>query len=251
MLMGRAAMGLGWRGESRNPPSRQSAIKPFPLSKERDMSDDTHLKQSVLDELKWEPSVNAAHIGVTTRDGIVTLTGSVETYAEKHAAETATFRVKDVKAVAEEIEVKLPFGIHHGDADIAAAAVERLAWNVSVPKDAVKVAVTKGWVTLTGTVHWHYQHDAAADAVRTLWGVTGLSNQIGITPQANAGNIKANIMGALDRSWFAPENINVAAQDGKVTLSGTVEYWSERDLAGTTAWAAPGVTSVKNDIRVN
>jgi osmotically-inducible protein OsmY len=215
------------------------------------MSDDKQLKQAVLDELKWEPSVNAAHIGVTTKDGVVTLMGSVETYAEKHAAETATLRVKDVKAVAEEIEVKLPFSVKHGDAEIAAAAVDRLAWNVSVPKDAVKVAVSKGWVTLTGTVHWHYQHDAAADAVRTLWGVTGVSNQIAIKPQANANNIKSDIMVALHRSWFSPEKIDVSAYDGKVTLTGTVEYWDERALAGTTAWAAPGVTSVTNDIRVH
>lgn len=215
------------------------------------MSDDKHLKQAVLDELKWEPSVNAAHIGVTTKDGVVTLMGSVETYAEKHAAETATLRVKDVKAVAEEIEVKLPFSVKHGDSEIAAAAVDRLAWNVSVPKDAIKVAVTKGWVTLTGDVHWHYQHDAAADAVRTLWGVTGVSNQIAIKPMANASNIKSDIMVALNRSWFTPDNITVATNDGKVTLTGTVEYWDERALAGTTAWAAPGVTSVMNDIRVN
>jgi osmotically-inducible protein OsmY len=215
------------------------------------MSDDKHLKQAVLDELKWEPSVNAAQIGVTTRDGIVTLMGSVESYAEKHAAETATLRVKDVKAVAEEIEVKLPFSVKHGDAEIADAAANRLAWNVSVPKDAVKVAVSKGWVTLTGDVHWHYQHDAAADAVRTLWGVTGVSNQIAIKPQANAANIKSDIMVALNRSWFSPEKIDVSAYDGKVTLTGTVEYWDERALAGTTAWAAPGVTSVTNDIRVD
>ncbi len=215
------------------------------------MSDDKHLKQAVLDELKWEPSVNAAHIGVTTKDGVVTLMGSVETYAEKHHAETATLRVKDVKAVAEEIEVKLPFSVKHGDAEIAAAVVDRLAWNVSVPKDAVKVAVSKGWVTLTGDVHWHYQHDAAADAVRTLWGVTGVSNQIAIKPMANAGNIKSDIMIALNRSWFSPENIDVVTNDGKVTLTSSVEYWDERALAGTTAWAAPGVTSVTNDIRVN
>lgn len=215
------------------------------------MSDDKHLKQAVLDELKWEPSVNAAQIGVTTKDGIVTLMGSVESYAEKHAAETATLRVKGVKAVPEEIEVKLPFSVKHGDAEIADAAVNRLTWNVSIPKDAVKVAVSKGWVTLTGDVHWHYQHDAAADAVRTLRGVTGVSNQIAIKPQANAANIKSDIMVALNRSWFSPEKIDVCAYDGKVTLTGTVDYWDERALAGTTAWAAPGVTTVTNDIRVN
>jgi osmotically-inducible protein OsmY len=195
--------------------------------------------------------VNAAHIGVTTKDGVVTLMGSVETYAEKHAAETATLRVKDVKAVAEEIEVKMPFSVKHGDAEIAAAAADRLAWNVSVPRDAIKVAVTKGGVTLTGDVNWHYQHDAAAEAVRTLWGVTGVSNQIAIKPMANAGDIKSDIMVALNRSWFTPENIDVVTNGGKVTLTGTVEYWDERALAGTTAWAAPGVTLVTNDIRVN
>ncbi|MCW1919950.1 BON domain-containing protein [Rhodobacter sp. KR11] len=215
------------------------------------MSDDTHLKQAVLDELKWEPSVNAAHIGVTAKDGVVTLMGSVSTYAEKHGAETAALRVKDVKAVAEEIEVKLPSDVKHGDAEIAAAAVDRLAWNTSVPKDAVKVTVNKGWVTLTGDVHWHFQHDAAADAVRRLWGVTGVSNQIAIKPQASAVNIKADIMSALNRSWFSPEKIDVATTDGRVTLTGTVEYWDERELAGNAAWAAPGVTSVSNDIRVN
>lgn len=215
------------------------------------MSHDEQLKQSVLDELKWEPSVNAVDIGVTTKDGIVTLMGSVSSYVEKHAAEKAALRVKDVKAVAEEIEVKLPFDVQHGDADIARAATERLAWNVSVPKDAVKVTVSTGWITLTGQVEWHYQQEAAADAVRYLWGVTGVSNQISIKPKANAGDIKTSIVSALNRSWFSPEHVEVSADDGRVTLTGKVEYWGERELAGTTAWAAPGVTSVSNDIRVN
>ncbi len=215
------------------------------------MSDDKQLKQTVLDELNWEPSVNAANIGVTTKDGVVTLTGSVETYAEKHAAETAALRVKGVKAVAEEVQVKLPFDVKHGDAEIAAAVANRLAWNGSIPKDSVKASVSSGWVTLTGQVHWHYQRDAAAADVRTLWGVVGVSNEIVIKPDVSARNIKSDIMVALKRSWFNPENIDVTANDGKVTLTGTVEYWDERALAATTAWAAPGVTSVNNDISVN
>ena len=215
------------------------------------MSTDKQLKQSVLDELNWEPSVNSANIGVTTKDGVVTLMGHVDTYAQKQAAEKATLRVKDVKAVAEEIEVKLAYGIKHGDAEIATAAVNRLAWDASVPKDKVKATVAKGWLTLTGQVEWHYQHDAAADAVRTLWGVTGVSNQITIKPRVDAGDIKDDIMIALNRSWFSPEKIDVTARDGKVTLTGTVDYWDERALAATTAWAAPGVTSVTNDIRVH
>ena len=214
------------------------------------MSNDKQLKQSVLEELKWDPSVNEAHIGVTTKNGVVTLMGHVESYAEKQAAEKAALRVKDVKAVAEEIEVRLPNSVKHGDEEIASAAVSRLAWNVSVPKDKVKATVTKGFLTLTGQVDWHYQHDAAADAVRTLWGVTGVSNQITIKPRVKAGDIQDDIMVALHRSWFDPEKIGVTAMDGNVTLTGTVDYWNERAIAGSTAWAAPGVTSVTNDILV-
>jgi osmotically-inducible protein OsmY len=215
------------------------------------MSDDNELKQAVLDELKWEPSVNAAHIGVTTNAGVVTLMGHVESYAEKSAAERAARRVKDVKAIAEEIEVRLPFGIKRGDEEIASAAVNRLTWNVSVPKDAVKVQVEKGWITLTGEVDWHFQQEAAADEVRGLYGVVGVSNLITIKPRANASNIRDDIMVALHRSWFDPKTINVSVQGGKVRLTGTVREWNERDVAGSTAWAAPGTTSVENDIRVH
>ncbi len=215
------------------------------------MSNDLQLKQSVLDELNWEPSVDSAHIGVTASDGVITLTGNVSSYSEKHAAETAALRVKDVRGVAEEIEVKLPFDVKHGDAEIAEAALHRLAWDSSVPKDAVKVTVNDGWLTLTGEVGWHFQQDAAADSVRTLWGVTGVSNQVAIKPRPNAGDIKADIMGALKRSWFKPEHVDVTAANGKVTLTGKVNNWSERQIAGNTAWAAPGVSSVTNDIRVS
>jgi osmotically-inducible protein OsmY len=215
------------------------------------MTDDKHLKQSVLDELKWEPSVDSAHIGVSAKDGVVTLMGTVERYSEKSAAEAATLRVKGVKAVAEEIEVKLPFSVKHDDAEIAKTALDHLSWNVSVPKDGIKVTVSKGWVTLSGQVEWHYQRVAAADSVRTLWGVIGLSNEIMIKPTVNASDIKSNIMLALDRSWFSSENVDVSANGGKVTLTGHVDHWDERDMAGVTAWAAPGVTAVTNDIRVN
>ena len=215
------------------------------------MSDDNELKQAVLDELKWEPSVNAAHIGVTTNAGVVTLMGHVESYTEKSAAERAARRVKGVKAVAEEIEVRLPFSIKRGDEEIASAAVSRLTWNVSVPKDAVKVTVEKGWITLSGEVDWHFQQEAVADDLRGLYGVVGVSNLITIKPRANASNIRDDIMVALHRSWFDPRSINVTAHGGKVRLSGTVRDWNERDVAGSTAWAAPGTTSVENDIRVH
>jgi osmotically-inducible protein OsmY len=215
------------------------------------MSDDKRLKQAVLDELQWEPSVNAAHIGVTAKDGVVTLLGHVENFAEKSAAEKAARRVNEVRAVAEEIEVRLPFNIKHGDEEIASAAANRLQWDSAVPKGAVKAKVEKGWVTLTGEVDWHYQQDAAASDVRGLWGVIGVSNEITIKSKPNTSNIRDNILVALHRSWFDPATINVTAQGGKVTLTGEVDSWYERDEAGSTAWAAPGTTSVENDISVN
>ena len=125
------------------------------------MSDDKQLKQAVLDELKWEPSVDAAHIGVTAKAGVVTLMGHVGTYWEKAAAKKAARRIKDVKAVAEEVEVQLPNSVRHGDEEIASSAVSRLKWDSSGPRDAVEVKAQKGWVTLTGEVDWHYQQDAA------------------------------------------------------------------------------------------
>ena len=216
------------------------------------MLQDSQLQKAVIAELGWEPSVTAAHIGVAAREGVVTLSGHVESYAEKHAAEMAAHRVKGVKAVAEEIEVKLPFDIERGDEDIAAAAIERLAWDSSVPRDAVKVRVEKGWVTLSGDVDWHYQKEAAAHGVGTLHGVIGVSNQILIKPAVNTKDVAADITLALHRSWYYdPNTIKVSAQGGKIKLTGNVTTWNARDLAGTTAWSSPGATSVENDIHVD
>ena len=215
------------------------------------MSDDKNFMQAVIDELNWEPSVNSANIGVTAKGGVVSLMGHVGSYSEKYAAEKAARRVKGVKAIAEEIEVKLPLGTERGDEEIAAAAIARLSWDAAIPADAVKVKVEKGWVTLTGNVDWHYQHEAAANDIRSLWGVTGLSNQIAIKPRANASNIKENILVALHRSWFDPSAIKVAVDGGKVNLTGTVDDWGQRSIAASTAWAAPGTTSVENHIQVH
>jgi len=215
------------------------------------MSDDQRLKQAVLDELLWEPSVNAAHIGVTANDGVVTLMGHVENFSEKSAAERAARRVKEVKAVAEEIEVRLPFTVKHGDEEIATQAASRLKWDSMLPSEAVNVTVENGWVTLTGAVDWHFQQEAAANDLRGLWGVVGVSNEIAITPKPNTASIRDNIMTALGRSWFNPATINVTAEGGRVRLTGKVNSWYERDEAGSTAWAAPGTTSVENDISVS
>jgi osmotically-inducible protein OsmY len=214
------------------------------------MSNDNQLQQAVLAELKWEPSVTAAHIGVTANAGVVTLTGHVGSFAEKHAAEAAARRVKGVKAVAEEIEIRLPFETKRGDEEIAAAAASRLAWDVSVPSDAVKVKVEKGRITLTGQVDWQYQRQAAEQDVRGLFGIVGASNQITIKPKVNVSNISDDIMHALHRSWFFAKTINVSAEGGKVRLSGTAHSWHERQVAELTAWAAPGVIDVENAIMI-
>jgi osmotically-inducible protein OsmY len=214
------------------------------------MSNDKALKQAVLDQLKWEPSVNAAHIGVTVKDGLVTLLGHVGSYSEKFAAERAAERVQDVRAVAQEIEVRLPFEVKHDDEEIAAAAVERLRWESSIPSGAVKVKVDKGWITLTGEIDWHYQVEAAKSAIRGLRGVTGLWDHITVKPKPNTSEIRESIMKALDRSWFDPATIEVTATGGNVKLAGSVNSWYERDEADMAAWAASGTTSVTNDITI-
>ena len=192
-------------------------------------------------ELGWEPSIDAAHIGVAANAGVVTLTGHVQNFPQKVAAEQTAARVKGVKAVAEEIVVTLPYDIRRGDEDIAGAAIERLAWDASVPRDVIEISVEKGWVTLNGEVDWHFQKEAAAQAVRTLIGVVGVSNQIEIKPTVNAYDVGQNIARALHRSWFYdPNTIKVSAQGGRIKLTGRVTTWNARDLAGKTAWSAPG-----------
>lgn len=215
------------------------------------MFQDDQLQQAVLAELHWEPSITAAHIGVTAENGTVTLTGHVQSYGQKHAAEIAASRVKGVKAIAEEIEVQLPFETERDDTDIAAAAVNRLAWDTGTPRDAVMIRVEKGWLTLTGQVEWHFQKEAAEREVRHLMGVTGVTNQITIKPRVDTAHVQDDIQRALHRSiFFQPEKVHVSSHDGHVKLTGTVSSWLDRHTAGSTAWAAPGATSVENDLTV-
>lgn len=215
------------------------------------MSTDSQLQQDVLAELNWEPSVTSAHIGVTANDGVVTLSGHVENYAGKAAAEQAARRVKGVKAVAEEIEVRLPFESERSDDEIAAAAIGRLAWNVAIPRDSVTVRVEHGWVTLTGEVDWGYQKTALEQDIRPLLGVVGVSNQTAIKPRINAADIIDDIRHALHRSWFFdPDKIAVSADGGHIRLTGTVHSPHDRQVAGRVAWSAPGATEVQNNIVV-
>ena len=215
------------------------------------MSQDNKLQQAVTAELGWEPSIIASHIGVTAADGVVTLSGHVSSFVQKHAAEDAARRVKGVRAVAEEIEVRLAFDAQRGDDDIADAVVNRLAWDMSVPHDTIKAQVEKGWVTLTGTVEWHYQKVAAVSAIRSLMGVVGVSDHVALRPRVSTGNISDDIMHALHRSWFFdPNTIKVTAKGGDIRLTGYVTSWHDRQVAAETAWAAPGATSVVNDLTV-
>ncbi len=224
------------------------------LKMEIAMTLDSQLQQAVLAEMNWDPSVTAAHIGVTANAGVITLTGHIDSYSQKHAAETAALRVKGVRAVAEELEVRLPVETIRGDDEIAAAAIERLAWDNAIPADTIKVTVAGGWLTLTGEADWHFQKDAAEQDVRRLFGVVAVSNQITIRPGEDAAGVKAgsisdDIMHALHRSWFFdPKTITVRAEGGRVRLTGTVHSQHDRRLAAETAWAASGTTDVVNDI---
>jgi osmotically-inducible protein OsmY len=212
------------------------------------MKTDTQLQKDVLAELQWEPSVNAAHIGVEVADGVVTLAGHVDSYAEKWDAERATQRVAGVKALAVEMDVKLSGDTQRSDTDIARAAQNILQWVTAGPKSAVKVMVENGWITLSGEVSWHYQKTAATHGVRYLLGVKGVSDQITIKPTHSAGSVKSDIEAALQRR--AKADITVDVSGSNVTLGGKVLHWSERDGASDAAWRTSGVTSVVNNIVV-
>lgn len=215
------------------------------------MTDNT-LRQDIQDELDFEPSIDAADIGVTAESGIVTLTGHVPTYAQKLTIEEVVRRVKGVKGIAQEIEVR-PFGANRtADDEIAKRAVNSINWNTSIPDDAVQVKVQNGWLTLTGKVEWQYQKLAAADAVRDLAGVVGVANQIEIKQHVSAFDVKKRIEDALKRNAeIEAQAIKVNVLDGgKVRLEGRVHAWSERRVAERAAWSAAGVHSVEDRISV-
>jgi len=215
------------------------------------MKTDADIQLDVRAELDWEPSVNATQIGVEVKDGIVTLAGHVTSFSEKWDAERAAQRVSGVKALAVEIDVILPGSSKRNDADIARAAENLLDWTSNVPKDRIKIMVEGGWVTLSGEVDWEYQRQAIARSIRHLMGVVGVSDQITLKPEASLDNVKAGIKAALSRRAQADvQNITVEVFGDRVTLSGTVFSWSERDLAEHSAWCAPGVRSVVDNITI-
>jgi osmotically-inducible protein OsmY len=215
------------------------------------MKTDSQLQQDVMAELKWEPAVHAAQIGVEVKNGVVTLAGEVSSYSEKWNSERAAQRVNGVKALAVELKVKLSEFGKRTDADIAESAKNILGWSSSLPADSIKVLVEDGWLTLSGDVEWQYQRQDAADSVRWLVGVTGVSNQIGIKPSLSATVVKTDIEAALKRRAAADaQTIGVQVKGGDVTLTGTVHSWAERDLATRSAWGSAGVRNVVDKLNL-
>ncbi len=212
---------------------------------------DLSLRQQIIDELEFEPSIDAAHIGVAVNDGIVTLTGNVKSYAEKVAAERCVQAIRGVRAIAQEIEVRFPEDKKTADEEIARRALDIIAWDTTIPDEKVKVKIHKGWVTLSGEVEWQYQKTAAENAVRKLTGVTGVTNLIMIRPRIDVSNIKSRIENALKRSAeVEADRIRVNVSGSKVILEGKVSAWHERGVAERAAWAAPGVTAVEDHLTI-
>lgn len=213
---------------------------------------DKELRQAVIDELEFDPSIDSANIGVAAASGIITLTGYVSDYFQKIAAEHATWRVKGVKGLAQKIEVRFPAEKKHGDDQIAQRAVSILAWNTSVPRDRVRVKVTGGWITLSGNVTWNYQREAAEKAVRKLGGVLGVINDIHLESVVEAHDVKQRIQSALKRhAEVEADEVRVAAlADGTVQLAGHVQNWGALQAIKRAVWSTPGVQSIDDQLVV-
>ena len=215
------------------------------------MKTDADLKRDVTAELAWDPAVKSTAIGVAVRDGVVTLSGHLETFAEKHAAERALGRVAGVKAIALELDVKLSFDHKRSDTDIAVSAEQALKWSTLVPVEAIRLTVDHGSVTLQGEVEWDYQRRSAEKAIRPLMGVVGISNEITLRVRPRATDLSRKIQEALTRQTLREaKQIQVAVDGTTVKLSGTVHSWQERAAAQGVAWSAPGVHAVVNELRI-
>ena len=216
------------------------------------MKSDKQLQKDVLDDLTWDPSIDASKVGVAVSNGVVTLTGDVPSYFQKQNTERIVKRVAGVRAVANDIEVRLAGSTERNDTDIAHAALNALKWDTSVPEENVKLSVTKGWVTIEGSVDWNYQRESCEKVIEKLVGVKGVTNRISVSPHVKSKDVKGEIKAALHRyAELESRNIEVDSADSTITLRGQVRSWAERKEAETAAWMAPGVTQVKNEIIVS
>ena len=220
------------------------------------MKTDSELQRDVMNQLKWEPIIRAAEIGVGVKIGVVTLSGYVDSYNKKWAAERAARRVSGVKGVAEDIKVSLSGSYKRTDEDIVGSATNALNWNAWIPRDRVKVMAQNGWITLSGDVDWYHQKEEAAKVVRDLIGVLGVNNFITIkppVPTVKAFEVKNDIQEALRRNArlrLDAEKIQVEISGNQVILSGSVSSCADYDKAGYAAYCAPGVSEVENNLRV-
>ncbi len=215
------------------------------------MIDNEELQKNVLEAIKWEPLLNAAEIGVTAKDGVVTLTGTVNSYKKKLQAEDATKTVVGVRAIVEKIEINFGDNNKKDDAEIATEILGAFRWNWDIPNDRVKVKVENGWITLEGELEWNYQKEGARKAVNNVVGVKGVINNISIKSQTHNEIQKEDIKNALMRNWSVnDQDIEVVVSDNRVILKGTVSSWYQRDEAGRIAWNAPGVWAVDNELLI-
>jgi osmotically-inducible protein OsmY len=213
---------------------------------------DSEIQRDIVEELKWDPSLEDNDIAVAVRDGVVTLAGYVKSYLTKWRAERVASRVAGVKAIANDLEARLPSTSERPDPEIARAALDALKWNIAVPHDRIKVKVERGWVTLEGDVEWYYQREAAERSVRSLVGVKGVANLISVKVKPAPSNVKTKIKDALSRgAEFDAEHITVEVNGNKATLRGTVRSFAERRDAERAARNAPGITDVENKLTVD
>lgn len=215
------------------------------------MKTDSQLQRDVMDELVWEPSIDHAHIGVAAKGGVVTLSGFVSNYAQKMAAEHAAERVAGVQGIAEELKVRYPNAPKTSDDEIARRILDVFAWDITIPTDKVTVTVERGWVALSGKLDWNYQKEAARKAAGRIAGVIGISNKIEVDNILSVDNVRERIMAAFKRSSASDASaLSVTADGHTIKLSGNVHGWHERQIAERTAWAAPGVNFVQDDMVV-